>query len=53
MTALALAALVAVPTLTTTVNAANDEQETIQSRQNHQGTYRGYPLEDWYRPDDY
>jgi hypothetical protein len=47
--ALALATLIAAPAL-----AAVPSGDSAQSSQNFTGgTYKGYPLRDWYRPDSY
>jgi hypothetical protein len=52
--ALALATLVAAPAFTQSAAAATSaRRDTSQSGQNSNGYYRGYPLEDWYRPDSW
>jgi hypothetical protein len=45
--ALALATLIAAPAMA----APYDRGDSAQSSQN--GTYKGYPLRDWYRADSY
>jgi hypothetical protein len=51
--ALALATLVAAPAFTQSAAATSARRDTSQSGQNSNGYYRGYPLEDWYRPDSW
>jgi hypothetical protein len=50
--ALILAGLIVVPAFTQSATAApqNDRRDTGQSAQDS-GTYAGYPLSEWYRPD--
>ena len=49
--ALALATLIAAPAMAA---APYDRGDSAQSSQgSNGGTYKGYPLSDWYRPDGY
>jgi hypothetical protein len=50
ITALALAALVAAPAFTQAANAAPNDRGMYQS---HVVTYQGYPLNEWYRTDNW
>jgi len=51
VSALALAALIAAPAMAA---APYDRGDSAQSSQgSNGGTYKGYPLRDWYRPDGY
>jgi len=50
ITALTFATLIAAPALVQQANAAPRDQGDYYG-QNSGGTYQGYPLRDWYRPD--
>ena len=54
ITALTFATLIVAPALVQQANAATRDQDDYQggyAGQNSGGTYQGYPLKDWYRPD--
>jgi hypothetical protein len=47
--ALALATLIAAPALATVPSDRGAQSQSYSGG----GTYKGYPLSDWYRPDSY
>jgi hypothetical protein len=49
ITALALATLVAIPAFTQGANAAPNDRRMYQGY----ATYQGYPLNEWYRTDNW
>jgi hypothetical protein len=49
-TALALVALVAAPAVTQRANAAPTDRDMYRG---HVPSYQGYPLNEWYRPDNW
>jgi hypothetical protein len=51
VSALALATLIAAPAIAAAPYDRGDSAQSSQS--SNGGTYKGYPLSDWYRPDGY
>ena len=51
VSALALATLIAAPAIAAAPYDRGDSAQSSQS--SNGGTYKGYPLSDWYRPDSY
>ena len=53
ITALMFTTVVCAPAFIQPAAARNTAAEANRSRQNNNGYYRGYPLEDWYRTDSW
>ena len=51
--ALTFATLIAAPALVQSANAAPPSDRGDAAGQTSGGTYQGYPLRDWYRPDSW
>ena len=50
---LAFVTFIAAPAFIEPAAARSAGRDASQSGQNHNGYYRGYPLEDWYRTDSW